>query len=607
MCGIIGYFGNRRYDISSALSLLEHRGPDYSQYRVFELDDNFTVGLGHSRLAIMDLDKRANQPYEKTKGKTLVFNGEIYNFKCLKKELEGIGINFSTNSDTEVLYELLISEGEKAVEKLSGMFAFAFYDSEEGSLIVARDYLGIKPIYYTDDDFGFCFASEIKALKHLCGYRFEIADDCLQEFMQFGFLHEPRTGYKNVKKVPPGTILKIDLLKNKKPSMRQYAPHTEEASHNIREEIQAELNRQMVSDVQLGLFFSGGMDSSLLLALRPDLKAMTVRSKGKSIKSAGLVDDYAYAQSISKLLQTDLHIVELEENKDLFEEVEFLVRMIEEPIADFTGIISYKLSKIARENGFKVMLSGMGADEVYAGYPRHQFFLFARYFKLIFWIVAPILKRSTKYSKRYSRMATYYSAKSDYARYTSLFSPFTIDEQTSILRREYHDNAFVNELKKVWDNDKTSSRLSKMLSLDRIGFLSHNFIVADKSSMLSSIELRVPLATEYRFLKNIELNQYKLISFRFRKKQLRKVLLQVLPKKYVDRPKRGFHPPLDARIRSLGAEKIKSEIAKGIVGEYFVMEKVNEIIDNHFQLKENNTFKIYRLIFISKWLNINVT
>jgi asparagine synthase (glutamine-hydrolysing) len=203
-------------------------------------------------------------------------------------------------------------------------------------------------------------------------------------------------------------------------------------------------------------------------------------------------------------------------------------------------------------------------------------------------------------------MEAYYNETSDYARYTSLFSPFSKDEQTNLLRKEFQNNDYEHRLKHIWDDSKHKSRLSKILLLDRMGFLSHNFIVADKSSMLSSIELRVPLATEYRFLKNLGLKSSELIGVRFRKKQLRRVLLNNLPKRFVDRPKRGFHPPIDTKINALGAERLKNEIGKGVFSDYFDLEKMYEIVDNHFLSRENNTFKIYRLLFISKWLSKNV-
>lgn len=606
MCGIIGYAGAYKLDIKTALASIEHRGPDHCGHKTFKPQNGGYICFGHRRLAILDLESRSNQPFEKIRGKALVYNGEIYNYKTLRNDLEKQGVEFSTNSDTEVLYELLIKHGKEAIKKLSGMFAFAYYDENENTILIARDYLGIKPIYYFKDKDGVYFASEIKAIRELYGENFELAENCLSEFMKFGFLHEPNTGFKNVNKVPPGGILEINLSNITETNLLAYTPVIRENLSSLGEEIRRELNRQMVADVQLGIFFSGGMDSSLLLALRPDLKAMTVKSKSDSTKTAGLVDDFSYARDIAEMLQTDLSIVSLNEDDELFDEVEFLVNMIEEPIADFTGISSYKLSKVAREKGFKVMLSGMGADEIYAGYPRHQFFLYARYFKYLFFIFSPVLKRNSKYNKRYRRMEAYYNETSDYARYTSLFSPFSKDEQTTILRKEFQNNSYEDRLKHIWDDSKHQSRLSKILSLDRIGFLSHNFMVADKSSMLSSIELRVPLATDYRFLKNLRLKPFELIGVRFRKKQLRQVLLNYLPKRFVDRPKRGFHPPIDTKIMAVGAARLKNEIGKGVFCEYFDLEKMHEIVDNHFLSRENNTFKIYRLLFISKWLRKNV-
>ncbi len=206
--------------------------------------------------------------------------------------------------------------------------------------------------------------------------------------------------------------------------------------------------------------------------------------------------------------------------------------MTEEPIADFTGVSSYKISRKAQQLGFKVMLSGMGADELYAGYPRYQFFLYARCFKYCFTYSGPLLKNNRKYNKRYERAKTYFQEKDDFKRYIGLFSPFSLEEQKDILRTEYKDLEYLKDLKNYWDS-APSSNFFKDAFLDRMGFLSHNFLVADKSSMNASIELRVPLAVDYLFCHNLNLKKSVHIDLFHRKKSFEDSIKAPLKQMYV--------------------------------------------------------------------------
>lgn len=602
MCGIVAYVGPERLDLSPALEKISHRGPDNASSLSLKHDDRNYVNFGHVRLSIMDLDPRSNQPYFKHSNYVLVFNGEIYNFKDLRRELLEKGVNFETTSDTEVLYELLIMHGKNAISMLNGMFAFLFYDIENEIILIGRDYLGIKPLYYHLTDAAMMISSEIKALSALPEANILVDSKCLNEFIKFGFLHEPKTGFRDVLKVQPGTILEVDLANNLHCIETGYEPIHSKVGQSIESSIVRELDLQLRADVDLGLFFSGGLDSSLIFALNKDLSALTVKENDKSVASSGLVSDFDYARRIAKEFNSDIEIVSIEKDDHLFlSEIDLLVKMTEEPIADFTGVSSYKISRKAQQLGFKVMLSGMGADELYAGYPRYQFFLYARYFRVLFYILGPLLKNNRKYNKRYERAKTYFQEKDDFKRYIGLFSPFSLEEQKDILRTEYKDLEYLKDLKNYWDS-APSSNFSKMLFLDRMGFLSHNFLVADKSSMNASIELRVPLAVDYLFCHNLNLKKSVHIDLFHRKKILRKILLKHLPGKYVNRPKRGFHPPLDEIIIELGQNKVNELLSKEKFQKYFNIERVQKIVQDHFQLKENNTIKIYRLIFISKWL-----
>lgn len=610
MCGIIGYVSQREWNFDKALHSLNHRGPDYQAHEVFE-KNNLKIGLGHARLSIIDLTPQSNQPFCIDDGNfKIIFNGEIYNYKKLRTKLiKKYKIDFKTNSDTEVLLQYYKIYGTEGFVDLEGMFAFAIFDKLNEELILARDQLGIKPVYYWKNVDGFFWSSELKALWNLTERKPNISKNVFTEFLSAGFIYEPNTGYENVFKIPPGHFIKISVKKYpKKIKCNSYWSVTKKKiskKETIRE-ISRSIKSHLVSDVPLGLFFSGGVDSTLLLSqINQNIKSFIVKSEEEEYKQAGFTSDYKYGKKIAELLKVDLEVISLSDkhnNTDsLLDNISTLSKLSEEPISDYTFISSMQLSKVANEKGYKVMLSGLGADEIFAGYPRYQLIKYGDKFKYIFPFIKPFFKYSKYLEKKAGRFESFYDSKGFCQKYNSLLTPFSRKEINLLLLEKTDFSDFDKKLSAILKKCPFKSPLKKAMFLDLYGFLSHNFLVADKSSMQASIELRVPLATPILFEMCMNLPDENLMSIQKTKLLLKNILYKILPKNLIDRKKAGFNPPLDQKINDLGKDKILSFVKNN--GLYGVIEEsaFEYIVSRHFDKVENNTFKIYQILYLSAW------
>jgi len=375
MCGIAGIWSKSENKASSA-SLLEkmtqrqmHRGPDTGG--VIQMGN---VCLGHRRLSIIDLDSRSNQPMQDESGNfSLVFNGEIYNYEELKRELEKkYNTHFSTTSDTEVLLLGLKHEGQMFIEKLNGFFAFAFFDERKSELLIARDRYGIKPLYFTDDGGNFLFASELKSI--LQGIRERKIDQkSLFTYIQLSYIPAPNTIVQGVKKLEPGHLLKIStagLIKKQYYKVHLPKNYKSDFSFNeFRHKLEKSVELRLKADVPVGTFLSGGLDSSIvsLIASRntENLSAFSV-----GFPDQPFFDESNDAQRVAKQLNLEHHVLQLTET-DIDSEVGNILDSFDEPFADSSAILVNLVSKFARQH-VKVVLSGDGADEIMGGYNKHR-------------------------------------------------------------------------------------------------------------------------------------------------------------------------------------------------------------------------------------------
>lgn len=546
MCGIVGSTGVDESKVQGVLGKLVHRGPDQSGVSTDE-----RLSLGHVRLSIIDLSENGKQPMHSTDDAvSIVFNGEIYNYKELKSELEAKGITFRSASDTEVIIAGYQHEGSGFFERMRGMWAFALYDKKAGKVVLSRDHFGIKPLYYTKQGGTFAFASEVRALREL-GLKLEPNTEHYFTYFNLGYFIAPETAYRGVYRVEPREIVSFDLESQKMThdflnvgglsgSEVQGELEGEEAicsalQHTLRDSVAA----HFVSDVPVGLLFSGGNDSSLIAALSREL-GHTPKAFHLSVE--GSIDS-EYATRIAEHLGLDLEFLEMR-NDELVTAYGEVFQHQDEPFGD-TSIIPTTLiyKKIGKAS--KVVLSGEGGDELFGGYGRHQFMRHTRKFEkhapfqsfldtlspgthpLALRYLNPTLKRV--------RNAYLSSASSDvigaYLREGGIIDyPIERGRLRELMHKRF---MYAPPVYKRHPN----------LFLDRALYLPNNLLFKnDMASMTSSIEARTPLVDREVF--DLVLRRFPkdaCLSKKYSDKYfLKKVLSSYLPDELVNRPKRGF-------------------------------------------------------------------
>lgn len=599
MCGIVGYSSTTCYKLSlqSSMEAMVYRGPDSRGHKSVEVGERH-IGLGHVRLKVIDLDDRSSQPFVTNSGNSLiVFNGEVYNFLSLRALLPEH--QWKTSSDTEVIAELLEAYGNSIVERFNGIFAIARLCLNSGSLTLYRDPLGVKPLYYSFRDGELFFASEIKSLIHFPVDK-KISHADLLESMNFGYLHEPNTGFEHIKKVFPGGILVSDGSDIVE-STFSYQPDNPDFSEK---KIHEALSRQTISDVPLGTFFSGGVDSSVI--------ASQVASDLLYINSRLGEDNNAeenYVKKLSTLFKRKLLIVNLpqEENfEKIINVVDQVVDGVEEPISDLTYIVSQDLAALAKENGFTVMLSGMGADELFGGYLRYYiikyWFIFNPLFR--FYLLISRFKRgaSKHKSDRIYNYLTESSSLRKYARLVSYFSSAEIQECIGIDNFDFLDAKVFDRLHDLTPVNIRNNAYLSMRFLEMKGFLSHNLTVADKSSMKESVELRVPfldleLLTGWLGSENNSPNIQNL-----GKKPLLQLLRKFIDFKWSPFSKTGFNPPVSKFFEMIDRKTVDDIIFTEHMLQFFSEAGLTKVLNECFNAEIVNYHKIWQLVFLARWL-----
>src|SRR3984885_11566184 len=355
---------------------IAHRGPDATGVWSHE-DERVTVQLGHRRLSIIDLTAAADQPLSKH-GLTLIYNGELYNYKELRSELAARRVSFATKSDTEVVLEAWRCWGPDALTRFRGMFAFALSDLATGDLVLARDPLGIKPLYYLPRGEGVVFASELKALVSAVGPELRIEPGALVASMLYYWIPEQRCAIAGVHKLPAGSW--ASFHPDGRHSVHEYwriADVAQQAAAgpaaDLRSVIEESVTAHLVSDVPVSSFLSGGLDSSIITVLAnraaPGIDAYTITFRPEDQRLEAMPDDAIYARKVAAAFGIELHEIEI--SPDIVSLLPRVVDMLDEPIGDPAAINTLLMCDAARERGVKVVLSGMGADELFGGYRKH--------------------------------------------------------------------------------------------------------------------------------------------------------------------------------------------------------------------------------------------
>ena len=564
MCGINGFSGNFNPDLLKQMNdALIHRGPD--DFGTF-YDASAKVGLAHRRLSIVDLSLSGHQPMRSNDGSvTLVFNGEIYNHLELRKELSLLGQVFRGNSDTEVLLNMYLAYGDAMLAKLNGIFAFAIWDIRKQSIFLARDALGVKPLYYTGLDGRFAFSSELKALLHLVPEARELDIASLHRYLSFLWCPGEGTPLKSVLKLLPGKAMWVRAGKivqhwtwYQLPVFRGVSVNIDQSSalEGIDFYLRKAVQRQMMADVPVGAFLSGGLDSSAIVAfareLNPSVHCFTIESRGVE---SGETNDLPYARKVAKHLGVPLDVVTIDANR-MAGDIERMVEQLDEPLADPAALNVLYISQLAREQGIKVLLSGTGGDDLFTGYRRHRAVQAERYWQWLPQSIRFSLAEATRgldqrlaLSRRLSKLFSGAALKNDnrlveyfrWSRETDLFALYT-PETRRALGNDLAVTPMLDFLRLLPDSVKP---LDRMLALEQRFFLAdHNLIYTDKMSMAVGVEVRVPFLD----LELVEFAASIPVGLKQRGREgkwiLKKAMEPYLPREVIYRPKSGFGVPL---------------------------------------------------------------
>jgi asparagine synthase (glutamine-hydrolysing) len=626
MCGVTGILAFNLVgkfnlvNIASATKALQKRGPDHQDI----YHDEF-VGLGHRRLSIIDTSAVAHQPmWDETKRYCIIFNGEIFNFQELKKELENRGVtSFFSHSDTEVLLKLFILDKEKCLNKLNGFFAFCIYDRQEQSFFVARDRYGVKPLIYLFDEDKFIFASEMKSILAY-GPEKELDYTSLHTYLQLNYIPAPLTIFKNVKKLLPGHYLEV---KRKELEVKSYysipsneqraANNYEEAKDKFKQLLEASVQRRLISDVPLGAFLSGGIDSSVVTGLaarhKQDLHTFSI-----GFRDEKFFDETEYARLAAKHFNTE-HTVFSLTNKDLFEHVHSILDYIDEPFADSSAINVYILSRETRKHA-TVALSGDGADELLAGYNKHAAAYRAIHAgakesfvgsMLPLWKILPksrsgFISNKTRQLQRFAEGMNL-SSKDRYWRWAGFATEsnalqlFSEQSKNNFDKQEY--DSFKQEMLRTIPEKES---INDILRTDFNLVLPNDMLTkVDLMSMANGLEVRSP------FL------DYELVNFAFslpddfkinpeiRKRIVQDAFKDMLPPELYNRPKKGFEVPLLKWLR----KDMKSLIKDDLLSEKFIREQnifdykaINRLKRKLFSLNPGDVHaRIWALVVFQWW------
>ncbi len=625
MCGIFGAIGpNAQALAQRAQALLAHRGPDGSG-SFFAPEAR--LALAQTRLAIQDLGVTATQPMTDPAGlATIVFNGEVYNFRELRAELAS-GYEFRSSGDTEVLLAAYLRWGDDMLGKLNGIFALAIYDHRQRTVLLARDGLGVKPLYCLQTRSHFAFASEIKALLQVPDFDRSLDLQGVSQYLTYLYSPGAHTLFKSVQKLPPGHAVKISDGRKVREWCFYELPYGQEplpftvpgAASELRDRLDTAVGRQMASDAPLGAFLSGGLDSSAICALaqrrlgsrRLDCFTIDVRSSAGA--KEGFVDDLPYARLAAKALGLNLHVAEVAQDKLV--DLEKLVWHLDEPQADPAALNSFYICQQARQQGIKVLLSGAGGDDIFTGYRRHQALAFEKYWR---WLPA-FARHSLADLSGYARQATPWGRRMHKAfRQAALSSNERMVGYFQWLEQDRLQGLWSKEIKAAGIfpdpslplNEALRSLpagtlgLNQMLYLEAKYFLTdHNLNYTDKMSMAAGVEVRVPFLdrdlVDFATRLPVDYKQYGQVG----KWIFRKSMEGILPKEIIYRPKTGFGIPLrgwmTAKDNRIEADYLSREslARRGL----FDPDAVRQLISDNRSGRTDASYPILALACVEIW------
>jgi asparagine synthase (glutamine-hydrolysing) len=589
-----------------------HRGPDDEGIHA-----QGPIGLGMRRLSIIDLSGGHQPIHNEDQTIWIVFNGEIYNFPELRRELEGRGHRFYTHSDTEVIVHLYEEMGADCVKKLRGMFAFALYDQRRERLLLARDRLGKKPLHYALHGGRIFFGSEIKTILAVAPELARLSEEGLLQYFYFGYINDPLTAFRDIHKLPPGCLLefangKIDIRQYwDLPAFGTHAAASEEAFlKELEKRLEEAVRIRLISDVPLGALLSGGVDSSIVVALMARASSMPVKTFSIGFRNKQF-DETKYARAVAERFGTDHH--EMVIDPDIEPTLEFLTGMLEEPFGDSSMLPTYHVCRIARKH-VTVALSGDGGDELFAGYDRYSLAMNRRELNWVPDGAADFYQRHVHHrlpSGTYGRNRAWNFLLSVRDRYLDDVSYLpALHRERSVFSNEFLEAArgLADPLKSFqdyYDNAPAGDTLSRLMYLDVKTYLAGDILTkVDRMSMATSLEVRVPLL-DHVF---VEWAAAMPVEWKYRNGSRKYILKKLaerigIPGDVLHRRKQGFQLPLVDWMRS----ELKQQLL-GILLEprtlqrgYFRPEAVRGLVKEHMSGRRNRSGVLWKMLILELW------
>ncbi|MFH4969066.1 asparagine synthase (glutamine-hydrolyzing) [Gaetbulibacter sp. M240] len=627
MCGINGVISKRKLSRQELIKIIQgmnnliiHRGPDDNG--VFaETNPNASIALGMRRLSIIDIES-GNQPMNsEDKNITIVFNGEIYNFIQLRQYLVSKGVKFNTKSDTEVILKLYETEGVSSFKKLDGMFAFSIYDKNINKVFIVRDFFGEKPLYYTSTSNNFIWGSELKSIINTIDTKPDISIDGLNLFLRLTYIPAPYTIYEDCHKLEANHYLSYDIddhsfeiypISNTKETGLNKKISFKEAVYNVKDLIYQSVESRSISDVPLGTFLSGGVDSSVVSLCLAQSKSTPINTFSIGFKNK-VYDESEKSRTVANIIGSDHHEFIIDE-KDLEEDVHNILTNFDEPFADSSALPTFLVSKKTKEH-VTVALTGDGGDEVFGGYNKYYMGKFNKTYtnvvprkvhNFLKEVTKPLLKvssdnRGLKFKTK--RLLNSFDYNGQFY-YDIISLGFTNNHLKNILKNDHLDS------KKVFDyyikktNIQNPDNLTDFRNIDKLISLEGDMLVkVDRTSMLNSLECRAPFLNKkiWEFTNSIPENF--LLKGWNKKYILKEAFKSQFPKDFLNKSKSGFGVPVGDWLKTSLKLELLSYINEPtlIEQDIFNVQTTKELVLNHLNGKDDNSFKVWTFYCFQKW------
>lgn len=619
MCGIYGFLSKKytQAQLETATNSLVKRGPDESGY-YFE----YPLGLGHRRLSIIDLSSGGQPMFSEDKNIILVFNGEIYNFQSIKKELATLGFNFLTCSDTEVIIKAYQAWGlHGCLDKLEGMFAFALWDRQLQKLFLVRDRYGEKPLYYIQNNQGFFFASELKALKEHYSKE-KLSKTALNLFFSLSYIPAPHTIYKDVFKLQPGNYLEIEnngeyeikkfydlksiVQKNQNNQIKDY----EQAKKELRQLLFSSVEERMISDVPLGSFLSGGIDSSIVSAIMAKLSDQPIKTFSIGFKEKAY-DESERAALVAKHIGSE-HTLHILGHEDLLAVVDETLAYFDEPFGDSSAIPSMMVAKKAREK-VTVVLTGDCADELFGGYEKYLGKYYAEKYnayplvaRRIFEAIVKSVPHNnlTNHTLRKIKKVLFSASLSPENRYLNLASlGFSIKDKEQLFNPAFLTDVS-KEILSYFNELPISDELSQTFYSDILLVLEGDMLAkVDRACMLNSLEARVPFLDSKLVDYSFRLPHHFKIDGPNKKKILKETFADLLPQQTLSFSKKGFDLPTRLWFQNELKSDLLAVVEKKLIEKQGVFRNdlIQKLVSEHMLNKENHSSRLWLIYVFQKW------